>query len=1149
MAVGPRRRGLARGRHPRRGRATDATACWCREKDPRALAAALRRLLREPETRARLGDGGPQRPPCASSSWDVAARRFEEVLCPGGGAGRPLRAPATASTTRASALLLGALDLPGRAARFAGVSARAARRRRGRRRATCWCCGSTASATWSCRCPRSHDLRARAAAGARIRLAVGALERRRSRAARPSTRCSSGARPGSGRAARGRRRRSRELRAQGARAARGAARPRARPAGRRARLAAARAERRARRRGLREHRRRATCCTRRGAARRDRVVGRAEPARGRGRRPAPPARRRPFRSAHARRTASSPRACSRRSASRRRRPLVGHPPERRAAREAVGRRALGGGGGAACRRSTAPRSSSPAPRPTGRWRRRWRAACAARPIDLTGKLGVRETMAVIAAARPLPLARHRAHAHGLRGRHAVGQRVRAVRSRALLLGRQRRRRHASRGRAARAVVRALQPHPQAARRVRGAGAARVPARGGGRRGVRGGRARCSQAGGAAREVARLLGRTTAGAARRRARAYVRWTRRAAPTARDAADEAAMAWTKAWGRRPWRDGRSLRELLVWKGVSLWWFAELYLHHSTEAPRTCARSRRAARVLRARAAGRGRGGRARARGDALLVARACAARGSAVPRAGRPARRGAGSRAGLLDEPPQHARRPSSPRAEGGARGPPRRGPRTRTAGDPCSSCRTPRSGRSARDPDTSEPEAYEHYFDRLIPAVARASRAGSAAVLAVGPRHALPPARARRPAARLAPPARRTRVRTCTSNRFTSARVLREVRQAHARGRARSGASCARAPARVEAFCASRRALRRPGRRRTSRGPCCCSSRGRCARVRGDARGARRTSARDAVVPVRGVQRLGPGGARSPAAQAGVPTVAVQHGIVYPKYFSYRHEPDEADCPRPDRTAVFGEAARRLLIDARRLRAREPGAHRQPAVRRPAARPRARGTGTRRARAAGRRGRTSAWSWSPAASAPSATPTSRSAARSPACVRAVEALPGVARDREAAPRREPRGAYEAVLRAAGARRASSSLPARTCSQLLHAADALVTVESLSAVEALVLGRPVLVLNMPTHLRDLVASGRGPGRAPRAATRGPALRGRPVDRGGARAASTAARDALPRRSWRWASTAAPPRASSRSCATTARPPAHGSVEGVT
>src|SRR6185295_9190286 len=48
--------------------------------------------------------------------------------------------------------------------------------------------------------------------------------------------------------------------------------------------------------------------------------------------------------------------------------------------------------------------------------------------------------------------------------------------------------------------------------------------------------------------------------------------------------------------------------------------------------------------------------------------------------------------------------------------------------------------------------------------------------------------------------------------------------------------------------------------------------------------------------------------------ARVPTVAVQHGIVYPKYYSYRHGPGEEGCPRPDRTAVFGESARRLLVE-------------------------------------------------------------------------------------------------------------------------------------------------------------------------------------------------------------------------------------------
>ena len=76
----------------------------------------------------------------------------------------------------------------------------------------------------------------------------------------------------------------------------------------------------------------------------------------------------------------------------------------------------------------------------------------------------------------------------------------------------------------------------------------------------------------------------------------------------------------------------------------------------------------------------------------------------------------------------------------------------------------------------------------------------------------------------------------------------------------------------------------------------------------------------------------------------------------------------------------------------------------------------------------------------------------------------------------------------MLRETGARRVTLVDPREDLLRLLHAADALVTVESLSAVEALVLGRPVLVLNMPTHLADLVASGVALGVAAGAAIRG-------------------------------------------------------------
>jgi CDP-glycerol glycerophosphotransferase (TagB/SpsB family) len=71
--------------------------------------------------------------------------------------------------------------------------------------------------------------------------------------------------------------------------------------------------------------------------------------------------------------------------------------------------------------------------------------------------------------------------------------------------------------------------------------------------------------------------------------------------------------------------------------------------------------------------------------------------------------------------------------------------------------------------------------------------------------------------------------------------------------------------------------------------------------------------------------------------------------------------------------------------------------------------------------------------------------------------------------------EPAAAYEADRRAAAAERTRILPSGADLMELLQAADALVTVESLSAVEALVLDRPVVVLNMPTNLRELVESG--------------------------------------------------------------------------
>jgi hypothetical protein len=202
--------------------------------------------------------------------------------------------------------------------------------------------------------------------------------------------------------------------------------------------------------------------------------------------------------------------------------------------------------------------------------------------------------------------------------------------------------------------------------------------------------------------------------------------------------------------------------------------------------------------------------------------------------------------------------------------------------------------------------------------------------------------------------------------------------------------------------------------------------------------------------------------------AHVPAVAVQHGIVYANYYSYVHDLDEAACPRPERTAVFGEEARRLLLEMGHYPAHELVMTGSPKL---------------------DQLQESARTWDAAATrAELGVPAGerlvvvasrfRGIRRThqsigsalPALLRALEAL-GV---RTVIKPHPAEGAedYARVLRDTGATRARIVPAGADLLRLLHAADALVTVESLAAVEALVLERPVVVLNAPTNLRAMV-----------------------------------------------------------------------------
>src|SRR6185503_19653994 len=92
--------------------------------------------------------------------------------------------------------------------------------------------------------------------------------------------------------------------------------------------------------------------------------------------------------------------------------------------------------------------------------------------------------------------------------------------------------------------------------------------------------------------------------------------------RERIDQVAIDWTKAFGRKPMLGGLSLRELLAWGRHSLWWWAELYLHHSTEATRYVRLIESFNRVLEAEAPDEVHALGLEAE-EALLLSRACTA----------------------------------------------------------------------------------------------------------------------------------------------------------------------------------------------------------------------------------------------------------------------------------------------------------------------------------------------------------------------------------------------------------------------------------------------------------------------------------------------------------------------------------------------
>jgi hypothetical protein len=209
-------------------------------------------------------------------------------------------------------------------------------------------------------------------------------------------------------------------------------------------------------------------------------------------------------------------------------------------------------------------------------------------------------------------------------------------------------------------------------------------------------------------------------------------------------------------------------------------------------------------------------------------------------------------------------------------------------------------------------------------------------------------------------------------------------------------------------------------------------------------------------------------------QRGIPSVGLQHGFIYRHWLNYLHEPDEMapdpDCPadrgfpRPSATLVFDRYAARHLREAGHFPEGSvivTGSPRLDALVRAAAAP----------------PDESGQSGSGAAGAGSAmvllTTKYREARRVlPKLVDAVERTPGAHLAIKTHPAETPDD-YEAI---AAGRRSVSVLPATSpLASLLRTCRAVVTVNSTVALDAAVLDVPALVIGLPNNLSPFVDAG--------------------------------------------------------------------------
>jgi len=210
-----------------------------------------------------------------------------------------------------------------------------------------------------------------------------------------------------------------------------------------------------------------------------------------------------------------------------------------------------------------------------------------------------------------------------------------------------------------------------------------------------------------------------------------------------------------------------------------------------------------------------------------------------------------------------------------------------------------------------------------------------------------------------------------------------------------------------------------------------------------------------------------------ACERSIPSFAVQHGILYPRLYANEHSEDEMgpeldgvdSVPIPTRTAVFGSLARDLLVERGHYppeRIVITGSPKFDALLEA-------GHHFGREKTRTRLGLSS--------DAPMLVVASRFTAIGPVfaeLVRAAGAIDNLwllIKPHQA----EGPDVYQRVSAREGAARMRIVPPEENLLELLFASDGLITVDSFASSEALVLDRPVMVVNLPSNLSALVERG--------------------------------------------------------------------------